>query len=278
MRNILLFIVRNNVFFIFLLLQSLAIWLTVRNSSFHSASMFSASNAMVGMVYEANSAVTEYLQLKRSNQRLAEENSQLRELLLQSQYASTDSFVTVIDTVYQEQYSYVPARIVRSTVNRQNNYITLDKGTIQGIRSGQAVISSACVVGIVKDVSPNYAVVLPLLHRKSSISSRLKGAGYYGALRWDGRDPMVLQLHDIPNHVELEMGMEVETSGFSGIFPEGLPIGKVTNFELRQGENFHDIEVTLNTDPRTLRIVYVVGNTMKLEQEQLEADIVGEDE
>ena len=278
MKNILLFVVRNHVFFIFLLLQTAAITLTFRNSSFHSASMFTASNVVAGMVYEFNSTVTEYLQLKRTNQLLAEENSQLRELLWQSQYASTDSFITVVDTVYQEQFTYVPARIVRSTVNKQNNYITLDKGTIQGIRSGQAVISSNCVVGIVKDVSPNYSVVLPLLHRKSSISARLKGAGYYGALRWDGRDPMVLQLHDIPNHVVLEVGMEVETSGFSGMFPEGRPIGKVTRFELRQGENFHDIEVTLNADPRTLRMVYVVGNRMKLEQEQLEAEIIVEDE
>jgi rod shape-determining protein MreC len=121
-------------------------------------------------------------------------------------------------------------------------------------------------------------VVLPLLHRKSSISARLKGAGYFGALRWDGRDPLIMQLHDIPNHVELKEGMEVETSGFSAMFPEGLIIGKVVSFKQEAGENFHSIEVKLSTDPRTLHMVYVVNNRMRLEQIQLEEQTIEADE
>lgn len=270
MRNILLFIVRNHVFFVFLLLQSIAIYLTVRNNAFHSVAIFNASNAVVGGISDVHSSITEFVQLRKVNQKLAEENSQLRELLWQSQYAHTDSFITVIDTVHKEQFSYVPARIVRSTVNRQNNYMTIDKGRNQGLAPEMAVISSDGIVGIVKNVSANYATALPILNRKSSISARLKGAGYFGALRWDGRDPLVVQLHDIPNHVELEIGMEVETSGFSARFPEGLPIGKVISFENPSGENFHSIEVQLNTDPRALRMVYVVNNRMKMEQLELE--------
>lgn len=278
MRNIVLFILKNHVIFVFFILETVAISLTLSNNSFHSAKLFSASNTVVGGIYNVNSRINEYLQLRKVNQLLAEENSQLRELLWQSQYASTDSFITVVDTVYKEQYTYIPARIVHSTVNRQSNYITIDKGTIQGVRTEMAIISSNGIVGIVKQTSPNYSVVLPLLHRKSSISARLKGAGYFGALRWDGRDPLIMQLHDIPNHVELKEGMEVETSGFSAMFPEGLIIGKVVSFKQEAGENFHSIEVKLSTDPRTLHMVYVVNNRMRLEQIQLEEQTIEADE
>lgn len=272
MKNILLFAVRNHVFFLFLLLEAIAITLTVRNNSFHRASWFNASNAMVGAVYSVNSNITEYFRLNVVNTRLAEENAMLRAMLRQSQYVAADSCdaIGVNDSIYRQQYSYIPAKVVRFTVNRQTNYMTIDRGRGQGVRPEMAVISPDGIVGIVKDVSEHYATVLPLLNRKSSISARLRGMGYFGALRWDGRDPLLVQLHDIPIHVELHKGLEVETSGLSAMFPEGITIGTVESFGQNTGENFHDITVRLNSDPRTLRTVYVVNNRMREEQLSLE--------
>jgi len=272
MKNILLFIARNHVFFIFLTLEVIAISLTMRSNSLHSASWFNASNAIVGKVYSVNSSITEYLRLSTVNRELAEENALLRAMLRQSQYLVGDSCdaVVVNDSIYRQQYTYIPAKAVRSTVNRQTNYMTIDRGRGQGVRPEMAVLSPDGIVGIVKDVSENYATVLPILNRKSSISARLRGLGYFGALRWDGRDPLLLQLHDIPIHVELEEGMVVETSGLSAMFPEGIAIGTVVGFGKNTGENFHEITIRLNTDPRTLRTVYVVNNRMRTEQLQLE--------
>jgi rod shape-determining protein MreC len=275
MRNILLFIVRNHVFFIFMFLESLALTLTVQSSSFHSSSWFNTSNAMVGKIYSLNTKVTEYLRLTSVNRQLAAENALLREMLRQSKYVSSDSCdaISVADTVYHQKYSYIPAKVVHFTVNKQSNFMTLDRGSAQGVRPEMAVICPDGVVGIVKDASENYSTVLPILNRKSSISARLRGLDYFGALRWDGRDPQLLQLHDIPIHVELKEGMEVETSGLSAMFPEGISIGTIVNFGQNTGENFHEIAVKLNTDPRTLHTVYVVNNRMREEQLNLEATI-----
>lgn len=272
MRNILLFIVRNHVFFIFLTLEVIALTLTIRNSSFHSSSWFTASNRVVGTVYDLNSNMTEYLRLTSVNRQLSEENAMLRGQLRQSQHAITDSCdaIEVNDTVFMQQYAYIPARVVRQTVNRQNNVMTIDRGAGQGIRPDMAVIGPDGIVGIIKDVSEHYATVLPLLNRTTSISARLQGLGYFGALRWDGRDPLLVQLHDIPIHVPLEKGMVVETSGLSAMFPEGIAIGTIEDFDLETGDNFHAITVKLNTDPRTLRTVYVVNNLMRTEQTILE--------
>ncbi|MCF8259102.1 MAG: rod shape-determining protein MreC, partial [Flavobacteriales bacterium] len=275
----LLFIVRNHVFFLFLMLEAFALTLTVRNNSIHSSSWFNTSNKVVGAVYSVNHRITEYFKLNVVNRQLAEENAMLRGMLRQSQHVVADSCdaIPVIDTIYQQRYTYIPARVVNFTVNRQANYMTIDRGRGQGIHPEMAVISPDGVVGIVKDASEHYATVLPLLNRKSSISARLRGPGYFGALRWDGRDPLIVQLHDIPIHVELQMGMIVETSGLSSMFPEGIAIGKVVGFGQNTGENFHNITVELNTDPRTLHKVYVVNNMMGKEQLELEQAIGSDD-
>lgn len=279
MRNILVFLLKYHVLLTFLLLEGIAMTLTVRNNTLYGTAWFKSSNALVGGIYAFNSNVTEYFRLSIVNRELAEENALLREMLSSSLYTSTDSCdaVPVNDTVYHQRYTYIPASVVRLTVNRQTNHMTIDRGSDQGVRPDMAVISEGGVVGVVRDVSENFATVLPLIHRKSSISVRLRESGYLGALRWAGKDPQLVQLHDIPVHVPLQRGMEVETSGLSAMFPEGLLIGIIEDFEENTGENFHAITVRLNTDPRTLHTVYVVNNRMREEQLELEARDNGRD-
>lgn len=279
MRNILVFLVKYHVLLSFLLLEGIAMSLTIGGSTLHSTAWFRSSNAFVGGIHAFNSNVTEYFRLSVVNRELAEENALLRGMLRSSQYISADSCdaVMISDTVYYQRYTYIPATVVRLTVTRQTNHMTIDRGSDQGVRPEMAVISAGGVVGVVRDVSKNFATVLPLIHRKSSISARLREPGYLGALRWDGKNPQLLQLHDIPVHVPLQRGMEVETSGLSAMFPEGLTIGTVDDFEENTGENFHSITVRLNTDPRTLHTVYVVNNRMREEQLELEVQDNGRD-
>lgn len=266
-------------FLLFLLLEMVAIALTIRSNAFHGASWYTTSNAMVGWVSSVQGNVTDYFHLRTVNRQLAEENAMLRGMIVPSQYLIADScdLIQKDDTLYRQQYDFMAAKVVRMTVNRQSNHMTIDRGRAQGIEPEMAVIASDGIVGIVKNVSEHYATVLPVLHRRSSISARLHGSGYFGALRWDGRDPMLLQLHEIPDHVQLYEGMTVETSGLSAMFPDGLPIGKVEHFDKVAGDNFHSIIVRLNTDLRTLRTVYVVKNLMRYEQKELE-ELESEDE
>jgi rod shape-determining protein MreC len=272
MKNILLFVYRNHVFFLFLLLELLSFVLIVRNNNFHRGSVLSSSNQMVGRVYELNNGVSEYFHLKTVNQELALENAALRSLLEQSQYTYSGRNVNVVDTIRRQHYTYVPAKVINSTTDRRSNYITINRGLLQGVEPEMAVISSNGIVGIVKDVSKNFASVISVLHKNSSISAKLADEGYIGSLTWDGRDPKVVQLMDIPNHVRMAEGMLVETSGFSAMFPSGVPIGKVRSFEVADGDNFHSIEVELFTDMQSVEVVYVVNNMMRLEQTQLETE------
>ncbi|MFM1875222.1 MAG: hypothetical protein RL266_959 [Bacteroidota bacterium] len=273
MKNILLFIYRNHVFFVFLLLELVCFWLIVRNNNFHRGSMLNSSNQLAGRIYELNNGITEYFKLKSINDELALENAVLRSMLNESKYIVANTGFEKRDSSAIQHYTYVPAKVVNNSTDRRSNYLTIDRGLLQGVQPEMAVISSEGIVGIVKDVSKNYATVISVLHKNSSISAKLAESGYIGSLIWDGQDPSVAQLMDIPNHVELAEGMLVQTSGYSAMFPAGISIGTVRSFKVKEGDNFHTIEVDLLTDMNAVSVVYVVNNLMGSEQKELEIQV-----
>jgi rod shape-determining protein MreC len=72
------------------------------------------------------------------------------------------------------------------------------------------------------------------------------------------------------------VGDTVVTSGYSNIFPEGIMIGTIKQFDVESGTNFYNIKVELSTDFKTLKYVEVVKNTRREEQIRLESTNVGE--
>lgn len=277
MKNILLFIYRNHVFFVFLLLEVASFSLIVRNNNFHRGSVLNSSNLMVGRLYEFNNGVSEYFKLKSINDELALENAALRAVLRESKFTVATGTTAVTDSVVQQQYTYLAAKVINSTTDRRNNYLTINRGMLQGVAPEMAVISSTGIVGIVKDVSRNYSSVISVLHKNSSISAKLIDSGYIGSLVWDGTDPQVAQLLDIPNHVEITKGMLVQTSGYSAIFPSGINIGTVRSSIVKDGDNFHTIEVELLTNMRSVSMVYVVNDLMRIEKIELEQQVTTND-
>jgi rod shape-determining protein MreC len=270
MRNLIVFIWRNNFFFLFLLLEVACVYLVVQHNSFQRAGFINSANKVAGTIYEANSSIRDYLQLKEQNEELVRRNT---ELLNQS----TSSFMKVPvgelvinDTIYRQQYVYNYAKVVNNSTNRQNNYFTLNKGRKQGIGPDMAVVTNSGVAGVVKDVSDNFSSVMSLLHRDVKVSSKLKRDGSFGPLAWDGKDYRYALLTDIPTHVRLQKGDTVLTSAYSPTFPEGIMVGTVESYEQRPGEHFLTIKVRLSTDFKKLGYVYVVNNILKAEQDSLE--------
>ncbi|MFT4545593.1 MAG: rod shape-determining protein MreC [Bacteroidia bacterium] len=270
MKNILLFIYRNHVFFVFLFLELVCFSLIVRNNNFHRGSALNSSNQLVGSIYDFNNGITDYFHLKSINDDLAVENAVLRSLLADSKYISSRKAYEKTDSVARQKYTYVPAKVVNNSIDRRSNYLTINRGILHGVEPEMAVLSSDGIVGIVKDVSKNYASVISVVHKNSSISVKLAESGYIGSLVWDGADPQTAQLMDIPNHVELEAGMQVQTSGYSSMFPNAISVGEVKSFEIKEGDNFYSIDVSLNTNMNSVSMVYVVNNLMKIEQKELE--------
>lgn len=270
MRNLLLFLARYHLFFIFVLLQLASFTLYIRHNHYQKSKFLSTSNAVTGEFYETVSDVEEYFALRSTNNSLQEENARLRARLRESQYIDTSTFQLKTDSSLHQKYMYIPARVVRNTVNLKNNYITLNVGRNHGVAEDMGVISPEGVVGLVHKVSANFCTVISLLNTHALIPPKIDSVLNNGSIKWDGKDARYAELRDINMHVPLKEGMEVVTSNLSTVFPENVPIGVIEEAYVPQGENFYRARVKLHTNFENLQKVYVVENLFKAEQDTLE--------
>ncbi len=270
MRNLVLFIWKHYLFFLFLLLEGFCIYLVVQNNYYQKASFINSSNMLSANILQTSTNVEQYFYLKNENENLAKENAELRAHILSAFDITHNKEYIVNDTTYHQKYTYTSAKVVNISTNRRNNFLTLNKGYKQGIQNNMAVITSTGVVGQVKDVSENFCTVMSLLHSKTTVNSKIKKDGSYGPLTWDGSDFQYATLNDIPTHVRLAKGDTIVTSAYSRTFPENILIGTIESYEREAGKYFYTIKVKLSTDFKKLTYVYIVKNIHKDEQEELE--------
>ncbi|HEX8516485.1 MAG TPA: rod shape-determining protein MreC [Bacteroidia bacterium] len=270
MRNLLLFIWKHYFFFVFLMLETYCIYLVVQHNYYQHASFINSSNNLSAGILKTSQGVEDYFYLKNVNEMLAKENAELRSRLLESYSMVVNDWRTVGDTVLRQKYTYTSAKVVNNSTNRRNNFLTLDKGSKQGVSKDMAVITNAGIVGQVKDVSENFCTVKSMLHSQSIVSAKIKKDGSYGPLTWDGENFEYVTLRDIPTHVRLVKGDTIVTSPYSITFPENIRIGTVESFVRKSGEYFYTVKVRLLTDFKKLTHVYIVENKLKKEQQDLE--------
>lgn len=254
----------------FILLQVVCIFLMVRNGGFQGSHVLNSSNEVVGGVYNAAANTKEYFALKGENDILAKENAFLRNLLKSNYNIIPLTRYEKLDTVYKQQYSYLSAKVVNSSVNKRRNFLTLNIGKELGIAHDMAVISPDGIVGIVTDASDNFSSAMSILHKDVRVNCQLKKDGSYGPLVWDGKDYRYCLLTDIPTHAKIRAGDTVITSELSGIFPEGIMVGTVDSYEKRQNEGFYTVKVKLSADLKKVNHVYIIRNKFKGERDSLE--------
>lgn len=269
MRNLLRFIIRYHFFFLFLLLETVSVILLVQHNKYHRAQFINFTKFIQGSYYETFGGIREYLSLRQTNRDLYMENTHLRnriDRLLRNREISPEGGY---DLIPQRQFTYISARVINNSVNKQFNFITLDKGRHHGIEPEMAVIAPNGVVGVVYATSGNYATVIPMINRDFRLSAKILRNGYFGSLSWTGHGYRKAILEEIPFHVEIQQGDTIVTSGYSAIFPEGIMVGTIADFEAREG-NFYTISVDIAVDYKNLLHVNVIRNLFQEEQRQLE--------
>jgi rod shape-determining protein MreC len=271
MRNLVVFIARHYFFLLFLLLEILSLYFLVQHNYFQHSSAVSASNAFTGSLFRMRTDMVEYLDLKEQNKKLSDQiafnlsHDQVSFLMYTSR---TNSFN---DTTYKQHYEYLAARVIDNTVTERNNYLILDRGRLQGVEVDMGVVCTDGIVGIVREVSDNFCVVMSVLHKDAKISTSVKRDGTFGQLSWDGSDYQEATLVDLPIHSKVKNGDTLITSGLGDAFPEGVPVGTVKHFEMKSGEKNYTVDVKLSTDFRKVRHVFIVKNLMRNELNQLRA-------
>ncbi len=270
MQELLAFVVRFGGVFTFVILESVCALLIVRYNDAQRAIWLHSSNRWSGSIETQRDQFNDFLVLRDVADSLAAENGRLRlQLLLQPNPLPDSVQLAPADS----SYTLVPTRVVRNSVMRANNTLTIDRGSAEGILPRQGVVSGGSVVGVTRAVGEHYSEVMSLLHRQSRISAALKGAGYFGVLTWRGFDPQAVYLDEVPRHAELIKGDTVITSGYSAMFPRGITVGTVDTFWLRSGSDFYDIRVHLGHDPTKIDYAYIVRRRVDDERVRFEESI-----
>lgn len=277
MKNLINFFIKYSVIFLFVFLEIISLILISNNKGYQRSVLLSSTNSVTGWMYEVSSGFFEFFKLKNANANLAEENTALKNqvTLLENQLAHyTDSIFTAdwktVKVPPNREYAYIPAKVIRNTTHLTQNYITLNKGADQGIKPDMGVVSDAGVVGIVQSVSDKFAKVIPILNPQTIINAKFKSSNYYGPVVWDGKDYRYAKLDDIARHVRFSLGDTLVTSGLVKTFPEGILIGTIDNYEIKESDAYYNIQVKLAVDFRMLTHVQVINYLNYEEQSKLE--------
>lgn len=278
MRNLFNFIIRNGHLLLAILLIAFSFYLVFSHNSFQRSVYLSSSNSVAGWFYNVTNGVHSFVNLKKQNQQLLEQNAGLQNELYQlkayidSRYFDADSLelnVFATDSIAKSQFNFIPAEVVSITYSCVNNYMTINRGSANGIKPDMGVISQRGVVGVVSTVSSNFSIVIPIINPLFRLSGKLRNSDNYGSVSWDGKNIGVAQLEEMPKHETFEIGDTVLTS-FSRIFPKQLIIGFVTGLGESGDDNFNKLNFKLATDFHSLQEVLVIEDRLLEEQKRLE--------
>ncbi|MEY5036001.1 MAG: Rod shape-determining protein MreC [Bacteroidota bacterium] len=219
------------------------------------------------------SDIKSYFNLKNVNQQLIAENTLLKQQLnwnLTFNSPKRDSAYRDTNTGNFVKYEYIQARVIRNSVQEQNNFIILDRGFKDGIKRHMSVVSPMGIVGVVVESAEHYSLVMSVLNSKFEITPYfydLKTS--QGVISWNGEDPTLVDLEEVNRFVKVKNGMKLFTSNYSLLFPAGIPIGTIVSSNSNLKSNFHRIKVKLATDFGQLDVVSVVKNTHQKELDVL---------
>lgn len=258
MRNIAALIVRFYPFFLFLFLQVVSLSLYFSYSNYHKTGFVNATGEFSGWLFDVRTSITEPFQLKSVNRQLAEENAELMGMLPQSFRVKTDGTILIDSASVEREFSYISAKVIDITLNKSRNFITIDRGSNDGIEKEMGVISPQGIVGFVYDVTPHYSVVVPVQNDLFSTSVKLGGVNDFGVIKWEGGDPDIAHVYGISASRQLNEGDRILTKGASARYPEGIPVGTIKSYELEPGRSDYTVEVELATDFKNVYHVYAV--------------------
>lgn len=236
-----------------------------------------ACQSIIGPVQQRWAETLHRFGLGKENEELARQNIALLREHDNMFMEKSDTVLTMrsktdsLHPVSVRLYDYTFAHVIYNSIDQAANCIILDKGAKDGIEKEMAVTSPEGVVGVVQEVSNNFAYVLPVLNRNSRINAIVSPLNQVGTIVWEGTDPETALLENIPQHLEINIGDSVLTSGYSRIFPRGLFIGSVKEVSSGKNASFLTIKVKLGADFSRLNTVYLIRNLYKSEIDSLKA-------
>ena len=256
MQSIINSIVKNRNLIIYLFLSFVTFNYLYNNSSVHYSGFGKVGTFISGSTSSISSYINSYFNLIQENNKLIEENLELKKY--ESQFIDKSDTRDVSENKIDKTIS---AKVILNSINKNKNIIVINKGELNGINKEMGVISSKGVVGIIKNITDNYSSIVSLLNTDLKINAVLKNTSTIGSISWNGLDPRIVQLNDIPLSSSIKLGDTIITGGMSFYFPKGIPIGKIENYNNTSLEGYYSIDVSIFSDFSSLSNIYILQRT-----------------
>ena len=265
MQNILQLFARYGSHILFLGLEVFCFILIINFNKTQRDIYVNSINLLNGTLNQKLDNTRDFLYLKEINDSLNFENAQLIQRIINANPGTVSPFTN--DSI--DNYRVIPASICDKTIHLKNNYFTLCGGTRDGIDVGMGVISNNGVVGLVRSVSRDFSLVLPVINVLSKTSVVIKNSNYYGTMIWEDSNPLKMMVNEVPKHATFAVGDTIITSGYSTVFPKGIMVGRITNFSIEPGSATFSIDVEMSEDLANLEYTYVIDYRLKSQKDSL---------
>lgn len=252
-----------------LLVTSLS--LTIQSHSYHKSKVISSANFLTGGVYQQVSNVNEYFGLRKENQELSHENARLKSILF-NQKDST--LIPNVNSRNIEKAEIIVSKVIHNSYSVHENYLTLNSGSKDGVKTDMGVINSAGIIGIIDKTSTNYSTVVSILNVQSKINAKIKKSNHFGSLVWNGKSTGYVQLIDVPRLASVRKGDTIVTGGQSIIFPENIGIGTIQKIYTDNITNYYTLDIKLFNDMTNLGYVYIIKTKDREEVMKLESETI----
>ena len=256
MQSIINSIVKNRNLIIYLFLSFVTFNYLYNNSSVHYSGFGKVGTFISGSTSSVYSYINSYFNLRQENNKLIEENLELKKY--ESQFIDKSNKRDVSESKIDKTIS---ANVILNSINKSKNIIVINKGELNGITKEMGVISSKGVVGIIKNLTNNYSSIVSLLNTDLKINAILKNSSTIGSISWNGLNPRIVQLNDIPLSSSIKVGDTIVTGGMSFYFPKGIPIGRIEDYNNTSLEGYYSIDVSIFSDFSSLSNLYVLQRT-----------------
>lgn len=271
MKNLFAFFRKIRFLLFFLILQIVSFYFIRSGEGVQKASIVNSANDLTGWFYEQDRAIKDYFFLKEINKRLIIENIRLRKYVIKNYHKISTHEIQLNDSIFHLKFQYTPAQVIKNMVSSKYNMLTLNVGSRNGIKPEMGVITQDGIVGFVKDVSENFSTVIPAMNQQFNITAKSTTQNLFGTFVWrDNNSFNEGTVEKVPNYIKLKKGDTLVTTTYEQIFPEGEPVGIVTDIFEEPGSNYKTVKVKTCTDFYNLNTVYVISNNLKAEFDSIQ--------
>lgn len=241
-------------FLTFLVLEAAAVFLMMNSGVVQRFRVMGGLREVQAFFWGKNEQLRHYFSYRGENEKLAEENLALKNELsrYRTYVAGADSAVSLVTP----EFSFVKANVIKSFIDRQSNYITIDRGVRDGVKIGMGVITERGIVGIVNATGERYSQIISFMSKDQTVSAKIRKNGAFGPMNWIGADTRTALMHEVSVHAEAAPGDTIVSSGFSSIYPADIPLGTIISSEIINGSS-QEVKVKLFEDYGALHTVYV---------------------